>query len=142
MPAYQASSLRPSLHEICHAKYPNQASASTPALHPVEVPGGLYLVPRLLSAHRQAHGVPPALHCADVPQPLDVVLHQLPRVVLDRHGRQLGRQRRDGPLRQGADLHHGVQAVLGEDPRGFLGSEGVECLEGLLDELLLVEVDS
>lgn len=57
---------------ICNRIYPIQtkhqtsARTSTPPLHPVELPGVLYLVPRLLSAHRQPHGVPPPPHGADV----------------------------------------------------------------------------
>ena len=102
----------------------------------------------------------PTAVCTHVTQPLDVVLECPPRVALNGHGRQLGRQGRDGLGRQGAHLGARVDVVLGENARRRLRAEGVEGLERFLgggeragrgeggcdaahlDELLLVEVDT
>jgi len=90
----------------------NTSSSASP-FHLVVLPRGLDLVPRPLAAHRQAHRVPPATVRAHVAQPLDVVLHDAPRVVLDRHRRQLGGQRRHDLGRQRADFGLRLYAVLG-----------------------------
>lgn len=52
---------------------------------------------------------------------LDVLSHNLSRVVLDRHGRQFGCEGGDGLGRQGSDFGEGMDGVLGEDSDGGAG---------------------
>jgi hypothetical protein len=59
-------------------------------------------------------------------------LNRPPRVALDGHCRQLGRQGRDRLGRQGAHLGARVDVVLGENSRRSLRAEGVEGLERFL----------
>lgn len=109
------------------------------SLELVELPRGLDLGPRPLSAHGQTHGMSPAPDRAHIPQPLNVVLHYAPRVVLYRHGRQLGRQGRDRLRRDGAESGARVDRVFGHDALGKLRAETVEALECFLRDSVLLD---
>ena len=89
----------------------------TTAFDHVEALGRLDLVPCPLATHWQTHGVPPTTVCTHITQPLDVVLHQLPRVAFDGHCRQFGRQGCEDLGRQRAHFRARVDVVLGEDTR-------------------------
>lgn len=107
---------------------PPTTVTSTLPIDLVELPRRADLGSRPLAANRQAHGVSPTPVGTDIPQPLDVILDYFPRIVLDRHRGQLGRQRRDRPLWQHAHLRPRVDAVLGEDSFRYLRADSVEGL--------------
>jgi len=108
------------------------ANPSASPLDPVELGGRPDLVPRLLAAHGQTHGVSSAAVRAHVTKALDVVSHNFPRVILDRHVGQLSRQGCHRLGREGANLCERVDRVLGQDAVGLLRAEGVEGRQGFL----------
>lgn len=67
-----------------------------------------------------------------VTQPADVVLNNSTRVVLDCHGRQLGREGGDGLCGQGADTRLRMDGELGQNPRRQVRTDRVELLERFL----------
>lgn len=89
-----------------------------------------HLCPRPLSPHRQSHRMPPPPVRAHVPQPLDVVLQLPPRVVLQRHLRQLARQVVNLLLGQRAHARRIVDVEARHQFRAGLGPESVKAAQG------------
>ena len=77
-----------------------------------------------------------------ISQPPDIIPHLPLCIVLNRHIRQLSGDLSDGALGDVSDFSEWVDGELGEDAVGCLWAEGVEGLEGCLQELLLGEVDA
>lgn len=91
-----------------------------------------YLSPRPLSSHRQSHSMSPSAVASHVLQPLDVILHLFPQLILDFHGGQLGCYCGDGSRRKSIQSSSGENVELGEDARGLKMSDAIEALERFL----------
>ena len=76
--------------------------------------------------------MPPTTIRAHITQPLYILLQQPPRIVLYRHGRQLGSKTCYCFGWEGANLCARVDVKLGEDARRLLRPQGVKVLEGFL----------
>lgn len=101
-------------------------------LHPVEPVGRSILVARTLAPHRQAHGMSSTTVRAHILQPLDVILHNLARVVLNRHSGQLGRKLEDRLGGKRLDALAWEDGEFGHDAFGGLGTDGEERGESFL----------
>lgn len=150
----------PSVHPSCHrASQPSQIKLSThflifhidnidtrpendkvvfflsplsKTLDPVEPVGRSVLIARALAPHRQAHGVSPTTVRTHILQSLDVILHNLARVVLDRHGGQLCRELKDRLGRERLDALAWKDGEFGHDALGGLCADGEERGESFL----------
>lgn len=96
--------------------------------HLVQLRGRLGLCPRPLSPDRQSHSVPPAPVCTHILQPSDVLLHDLTRIVVERHLTEVCGQERNGPWRKRANFGELVDGVLGHDARRVGWAEAIEGL--------------
>ena len=111
---------------------PPPSPPSPQPLNPIKLIRRRRLRPRPLAPNRQPHRVPPAPVRPDIPQPRDIIPHLPPQVVLDLHGRQLGRDVEDRLIFEGADARGGVDVEAREHVAGYLRADAVEVLEGFL----------
>lgn len=86
--------------------------------------------------------MPPPAITPHIPQPANILAHPPLRVVLDRHAGELGGELHDCARGDVADARERVDAEFGEEAGGGVRAEGVEGLEGCLDELGFGEVDA
>lgn len=76
--------------------------------------------------------MPSSSVCTHILQPSNVLLHEFPRVVVERHLTELGGQKGDGSGGQGADFGELVDGVLRHDASRLCRTEAVKGLEGAL----------
>lgn len=115
---------KPENHQRC--------SPLSKTLDLVEPVGRSILVARTLAPHRQAHGMPPATIRTHILQSLNVILYNLARVILDRHGGQLGCELEDRLGRERLDALAWEDGEFGHDAFGGLVADGEERGESFL----------